>query len=246
MLPAQQQQREAAERAQILSLSEGQGNRALAKRALEGDLGMQRVTAEQSVADRALARRAGLTAPTEREQFAEGIRQTDLDRALQREEMLGEVGGRETLATRSLEQIGRQADDQRAIARESLEQQSQQFAGSLGLDYDRLSVQDQQFLDSLRQQDEQFASQTDIQRAELSGQVIDPVTGEPADTMQARQLAQEKDLSESALANELAQITGRTAAGDETLGGRALTEEARLAEAGLTGTLEDQQTLAAR
>lgn len=199
------------------SLAQFQGAQQSRNREFEAGYNLDRLRAQQEVADRSLARRMPLTDPTGMQVFQESVRQQGLanDRAdrgldMQLAELLGVTSeGRQTLGA---QQLG---------------QQDRQFLASLGLDRDRLD-------ESMRQ----FDAQNRLAEGELIGQLDGQATlADRQLGFNYQQLGQQDRQFLASLGLDRDRL-GESA--------RQFDAQNRLAEGELIGQLDGQATLADR
>lgn len=191
----------------------GLGQQRESARQYEGTLGLQRLGLQQDVADRTLNRLLTQTSPTGERVFQEGVRGSLESEALARaasarqatqleQEILDRTLGRKATTAGLTGQFEGQQTLQGQLAAQDIANQilgrqattagiTGQFAGGETLAARAQRQQDAQFNAQLAQQERGQTQQGELARAELSGQVWDPIQGRMVETIGSRQASQQ-------------------------------------------------------
>ena len=236
-------------------LGRGQLSQQAQQMALDRELGRRELAAREGQ----MTGRFGGADTLAREEMDLRRELMEQQRAMGLAELTGQVGeglrgygapvGAQTLAAQELAQRQAESEAERGLRREELTGEIR--SGGYGAPVRRsLAAQEMeqrgsQFEQELAQQEALAEAQRDLAREEMRGYTYDPRTGQMVRTVEGQRLGQEASQFEADRLLREAGITG-TYDGAETMAARQAREQQELAEAGLTGRYRDQDTMAAQ
>ena len=233
-------------------LGRGQLSQQAQQMALDRELGRRELAAREGQ----MTGRFGGADTLAREEMDLRRELMEQQRAMGLAELTGQVGeglrgygapvGAQTLAAQELAQRQAESEAERGLRREELTGEITGVGGlKRSLAAQEMEQRGSQFEQELAQQEALAEAQRDLAREEMRGYTYDPRTGQMVRTVEGQRLGQEASQFEADRLLREAGITG-TYDGAETMAARQAREQQELAEAGLTGRYRDQDTMAAQ